>query len=288
MSRKRRNETPRSSFSDLTHPNFEELARIYPTTFGQAWNEVRHQQRQVGGSFASNITEDFTRATTRALLHAYFGLDLAQIPSLCPPIPNRYFLVQWIQQTLLPLTNDDRYFTTSTNSNTNNSSTTSKIGMDIGTGATAIYPLLFCAPQRPVDDNDNTANDDEWTWFASEIDTDSVTMAIQNVQANANQLLPCKIQVLAVPPTTAQETQLQQPEPEPQTINDNHEEDTTMHDATATHADTSSSSLNRAGPPLQLWQALPNNSRPTTPVHIVMTNPPFHDPSTTASQPTTR
>ena len=76
--------------------------------------------------------------------------------------------------------------------------THSHCGIDLGTGATCIYPLLFCAPSVDIEDH-QSAN--EWKWLASEIDAESTAMARQNVQANR---LESKIQVIQVPPTDSQ------------------------------------------------------------------------------------
>ncbi|CAB9516176.1 U6 small nuclear RNA (adenine-(43)-N(6))-methyltransferase [Seminavis robusta] len=244
-SSKRKRRLTHLTFSDLTHPNFEELSRQFPHSFGVAWQGVRERQRQDGGSFASNVTDEFSRATTRALLHSFFGLSLPHIPSLCPPVPNRYFLVQWIQQTLLSTLPSSE-------------SADRRCGIDIGTGATCIYPLLFCAPHNQIlesdnDDNDTTTSSSktQWTWFASEIDPTSVAMAQKNVVANH---LESKIKVIQVQPTTAQQQQQQQEQ--------------------------------HAGPLLQLLQAA---TQPVSnqKVDVVLTNPPFHDPSAAqVTQPT--
>ena len=45
-----------SSFSDLIHPNFEELAREYPE-FGRTWEDVRRHQKEHGGSLSSNVSQ---------------------------------------------------------------------------------------------------------------------------------------------------------------------------------------------------------------------------------------
>ena len=189
----------------------------------------------------------FSIATTRALLHKHFSLSLPHIPTLCPPVPNRYFFVRWIQHHLIPLVENPIYF----------QSVQSQIscfsGIDLGTGATCIYPLLFCAPSVDIEDH---ISGKEWKWFASEVDPVSTDMAIKNVRANH---LESKIQVVPVPPTDAQMK-------ESQSTGDNMECDD--------HGDASS--IN-SGPIVRLLETLPQQSPKPSEVTVIMTNPPFHE-----------
>ncbi|KAF8519352.1 S-adenosyl-L-methionine dependent methyltransferase [Hysterangium stoloniferum] len=103
------------------------------------------------------------RALTQALLKKDFGLTL-DIPEdrLCPPVPNRLNYILWIQEILVT-------FPTAT------SGSAPKIhGLDIGTGATAIYPLLGCS----LPGNQN------WTFIGTEIDPVSCSYATLNVSNN--------------------------------------------------------------------------------------------------------
>ncbi|KAL1897128.1 hypothetical protein Sste5346_004333 [Sporothrix stenoceras] len=94
-----------------------------------------------------------TRQLTITLLRRDFGLKM-ELPDdrLCPPVPNRLSYVVWIKS----LIEDDG----------------PAVGLDIGTGASCIYPLLACA-QRP-----------KWRFFATDIDVNSLKSARDNVARN--------------------------------------------------------------------------------------------------------
>jgi 23S rRNA A1618 N6-methylase RlmF len=153
-------------------PNFEELARHYPA-FQTAWSETRQRQKESHGSFSSCITQEFTIALTRALLQAQFQLQLPYLEShhLCPPVPNRFFYVHWIHSSLLTMNERTGW------------------GMDIGTGATCIYPLLAT---RCLDCN----------MLATDIDAQALSLAKRNVEANQ---MDDKIHLLQVPPSHSQD-----------------------------------------------------------------------------------
>ncbi|CCD52821.1 hypothetical protein BofuT4_P002680.1 [Botrytis cinerea T4] len=74
---------------------------------------------------------------TKSLLKRDFGLNLT-LPEdrLCPPVPNRLNYIVWLQE-LIDTSSDD--YTDSYNPNRQ------VHGLDIGTGASCIYPLLGCA-----------------------------------------------------------------------------------------------------------------------------------------------
>lgn len=252
-SRKRRH--TKATFSDLVHPNFEELSREYPD-FGKAWQIVRQHQKEHGGSLATNVTQEFSIATTRALLHTYFSLRLPQVPTLCPPVPNRYYFVRWITQEVLPMTRRPAYFEPTEGSQPH---PRTQFGIDLGTGATCIYPLLFCASTVEIEEDDARG---EWKWLASEIDPNSTEMAIQNVQANRR---TSKIQVVQVLPTSTQ------------TASKTSGQNAVM-DVDGSYPNDNSSTA-ASGPILRLLEALPIDSRPTGQVDIIMTNPPFHEPT---------
>lgn len=182
-SKRKRSLIEETSFEALVSPNFDELARRFPD-FGRAWNDVKQLQSSLGGPFASHITQDFSIALTKALLHVHWGLSLTHFPHhhLCPPVPNRYFYVKWLQEHVLPSTN--RQFVPSRRM--------SKIGLDIGTGPACIYPLLFCASSKEPD----------FRIYATDIDAESIELAKQNVQSNR---LESQIQVVQVPETDEQQ-----------------------------------------------------------------------------------
>ncbi|KAK6827331.1 hypothetical protein PG987_010672 [Apiospora arundinis] len=110
---------------------------------------------------------------TKTLLKRDFGLRV-ELPDdrLCPPVPNRHNYILWLK-TLLDTTSPtyadayepDRQVT----------------GLDVGTGASAIYPLLGCA-QRP-----------RWSFIATDIDEKSLACARRNVELNE---LESRVQVV--------------------------------------------------------------------------------------------
>ncbi|KAI0177948.1 hypothetical protein BJ166DRAFT_36121 [Pestalotiopsis sp. NC0098] len=110
---------------------------------------------------------------TKSLLKVDFDLIL-DLPGdkLCPPVPNRHNYILWIKALL-----------------DSSSETYSELyepersvkGLDIGTGASAIYPLLGCT-QRPG-----------WSFIATDIDGKSLSWARKNIEANK---LESRIQLL--------------------------------------------------------------------------------------------
>ncbi|TKA45821.1 hypothetical protein B0A54_03506 [Friedmanniomyces endolithicus] len=101
---------------------------------------------------------------TKTLLKCHFGLTIS-LPDdrLCPPVPVRWNYIRWIQQ-LLDTTSEtytDRY-----------DPSREVLGLDIGVGASCIYPLLACA-SRP-----------QWRMMGTEIDQHSLDYARKNVVAN--------------------------------------------------------------------------------------------------------
>jgi 23S rRNA (adenine1618-N6)-methyltransferase len=128
----------------------------------------------------SNRQLDFSdpesvRQLTKALLHRDFDLSI-DLPDnrLCPPVPNRFNYIVFIQRLLdsttttttatpyfHPFGHDDGY-----------DPDRQVIGLDIGTGSSAIYPLLACR-QRP-----------KWLFLATEIDDTNRNYALKNIAAN--------------------------------------------------------------------------------------------------------
>ncbi|KAJ4390180.1 hypothetical protein N0V93_007654 [Gnomoniopsis smithogilvyi] len=106
---------------------------------------------------------DFTdpvavKQLTKTLLNIDFGLRI-NLPDdrLCPPVPNRHNYILWLKSLL---------------DFTSYSEPGGKlVGLDIGTGASCIYPLLGCA-QRP------------WSFIATDVDPENLRHATQNVALN--------------------------------------------------------------------------------------------------------
>ncbi|QSZ34418.1 hypothetical protein DSL72_006010 [Monilinia vaccinii-corymbosi] len=114
---------------------------------------------------------------TKSLLKRDFGLKL-KLPDdrLCPPVPNRLNYILWLQD--LIDTSSDTY--------TNSYSPDRQVhGLDIGTGASCIYPLLGCA-QRPL-----------WKFTGIDIDDKSISFARENVQING---LQSRVQLIQTQP----------------------------------------------------------------------------------------
>ncbi|OQO07086.1 hypothetical protein B0A48_07653 [Cryoendolithus antarcticus] len=98
---------------------------------------------------------------TNAILARDFSLKLT-LPDdrLCPPIPVRWNYIRWIQDLL-----------------TSTQSSTTITGLDIGTGASAIYALLAARLG--------------WRMRGSDIDSKSVSFAQRNAQNNRLRILIC-------------------------------------------------------------------------------------------------
>jgi 23S rRNA (adenine1618-N6)-methyltransferase len=105
------------------------------------------------------------KTLSRAILVADFGLQL-EVPDdrLCPPIPNRWNYVSWIQGLIDSTSPDysDRY-----------DPDRKVIGLDIGTGASAIYTML-CLQSRS-----------NWTMCATDVDKKSFESAARNLALNS-------------------------------------------------------------------------------------------------------
>ncbi|KAK8128930.1 23S rRNA (adenine(1618)-N(6))-methyltransferase [Apiospora sp. TS-2023a] len=101
---------------------------------------------------------------TKTLLKRDFGLKV-ELPDdrLCPPVPNRHNYILWLKSLL------DSSSSTYADAYEPEREVT---GLDVGTGASAIYPLLGCA-QRP-----------SWSFIATDIDAKSLSCARRNVALN--------------------------------------------------------------------------------------------------------
>ncbi|KAI0687801.1 S-adenosyl-L-methionine dependent methyltransferase [Cerioporus squamosus] len=109
--------------------------------------------------------ETAQRRLTEAILHRDFELKMVLPPGrLCPPVPNRLNYILWLEDVieavaLAELSGDPVRRVVR--------------GLDIGTGASAIYPLLGCSTHS------------NWTFTATEIDTLSIEYARRNVLQNS-------------------------------------------------------------------------------------------------------
>ncbi|RYP67567.1 hypothetical protein DL771_007179 [Monosporascus sp. 5C6A] len=130
------------------------------------------QDRELGSLLQGGSRLEFTNPLavmqlTKTLLRLHFGLRVdLPLDRLCPPVPNRHNYILWLKDLL-----------------DSSSPSYSQIyeparpveGLDIGTGASLIYPLLACA-QRPA-----------WTFIATDVDAKSIAYARRNAELNGLQ-----------------------------------------------------------------------------------------------------
>ncbi|KAK0451816.1 hypothetical protein EV421DRAFT_1703140 [Armillaria borealis] len=133
--------------------DFIELAKAYPEL-------ENHLIPSPSSSSLKTIdfkNEESQRCLTKALLYRDFGVDVV-LPEdrLCPPVCNGILLnyVLWIQDIM------------------REHPSSSVCGIDIGTGASAIYPLLACKLEL------------DWTFVATELDDASFQLAESNISRN--------------------------------------------------------------------------------------------------------
>ncbi|KAH8108082.1 S-adenosyl-L-methionine dependent methyltransferase [Cristinia sonorae] len=117
---------------------------------------------------------DRRRKLTEAILFRDFQVTV-QLPEnrLCPPVPNRLNYILWLEDILEATAiavGTQRFIT----------------GIDIGTGASAIYPLLGCR------------SNENWRFVATELDAISFKYAESNIKTNA---LQDRISILKAEPS---------------------------------------------------------------------------------------
>ncbi|KAF9458510.1 hypothetical protein BDZ94DRAFT_1200963 [Collybia nuda] len=135
-------------------PNFTLLARDYPDI-----------QPYLTGNTLDFQDDAAQRALTQALLHRDFNLTIDLPPNrLCPPVPNRLNYVLWIQDIVMAYEGVLGAL--------GGGEGVGVCGVDIGTGASAIYPLLACSLEP------------KWQFLATELDFESYKYACANVQKN--------------------------------------------------------------------------------------------------------
>ncbi|KOS23309.1 putative methyltransferase-like protein [Escovopsis weberi] len=142
-------------------PDFRELAKIDPD-----FASLVQGRRELDFNDPRAVVQ-----LTKTLLRADFGLDI-QLPDdrLCPPVANRHNYILWLKD-LLDTTSHD-------------GTGSQVVGLDIGTGASCIYPLLGCT-ERP------------WSFVATDTDEKSLACARENLKLNH---LESRIEVLARDP----------------------------------------------------------------------------------------
>ncbi|KAJ1644743.1 hypothetical protein IWQ61_010386 [Dispira simplex] len=136
-----------------THPpDFTQLALNFP--------EFAACCHTNGSTFWPNFQDPQTsQALTVALARQDFDLDLQFPPdTLCPTLPNRLDYLHIIEDLV--------------GSNKPSREALPVHGIDIGTGASCIYPLLGCRLHP------------HWRWWATEIHHPSINCAVENVRRN--------------------------------------------------------------------------------------------------------
>ncbi|KAI0824476.1 S-adenosyl-L-methionine dependent methyltransferase [Trametes gibbosa] len=141
-----------------TPPDFLALARAHPPL-------TPHIIRTPNGPTIDFKNDASQRALTEAILLHDFAIRVSLPPTrLCPPVPNRLNYILWLHDLArlvsLALGQDPP---------------PPAHALDIGTGASAIYPLLGCRTCP------------EWTFVATDIDELSLQSARDNVRQNGLQ-----------------------------------------------------------------------------------------------------
>lgn len=133
-------------------PNFAELASRH-------LDLAQHLQETPNGKYRLDFDcAEAVQALTRVLLLEAFGLNVQLDPNrLVPAIPQRLNYLLWVQDIYRNVINTSNELWT---------------GLDIGTGACAILPMLGCRLET------------NWSFLATDIDSQSVENANQNVRAN--------------------------------------------------------------------------------------------------------
>ncbi|KAH9930660.1 S-adenosyl-L-methionine dependent methyltransferase [Fomitopsis serialis] len=144
---------PRNPYG--TAPDFVSLADAYPAL-------KPHLIATASGVSIDFRDETSQRRLTEALLHRDFSL-MIDVPEvrLCPPVQHRLNYILWLQDVVNAtyLTEPPIHHRRVT-------------GVDIGTGASAIYPLLGCRV------------DAQWSFVATDVDEKSLQYARLNIQNN--------------------------------------------------------------------------------------------------------
>jgi len=209
----------REDYNSLVRPNFSILSKEYPD-FAKAWIHLRESQKAIDDSNSNNNDDDDPKKTscrrrkstscfsshldhafnvnlTRALLHKFFHLTLPKMPEgyLCPPVPNRLHYIFWLRILLREMYDSQETYFSRINHQTKQCQYK---GLDIGCGASAIYPLLLSTPtftqslfkmKSNDDDDDNNLHADPlqaWKFLGTDIDSFSVDCAKENVLGTFN------------------------------------------------------------------------------------------------------
>lgn len=126
---------------------------------------------------------DSSIALTEAILEHDFGIHVnLRRDRLCPPVPNRINYIAWLQDLMDQSTRIARLISISEESEEEDKRPAKRTKqhvdpirvLDIGTGASCIYPLLGCML-------------DDWTFIATDVDPDSIEAAQAIIHDPRNQ-----------------------------------------------------------------------------------------------------
>ena len=124
---------------------------------------------------------DSSIALTEAMLEHDFGIHVSlRGDRLCPAVPNRINYIAWLQEIIDETQSTVQYISTSeANEEERPTKRIRKYSepvriLDIGTGASCIYPILGCAL-------------DDWNFLATDIDAESINAAQDIIEDSRNQ-----------------------------------------------------------------------------------------------------
>ncbi|ORY74133.1 ribosomal RNA large subunit methyltransferase F-like protein, partial [Protomyces lactucae-debilis] len=141
---------PRSCFA--TPPDLKLLAQAFPDL------RPLYACLLIDGSYLDYNDPNALRAVTRCYFKHFFGLTVAiPVDRLCPTLGNRLNYVLWLEDLVSETRLDDKPV----------------VGLDVGTGATAVYPLLTIAQNK------------QWRMLATESDQRSFEAARDNLKQNS-------------------------------------------------------------------------------------------------------
>lgn len=138
-----------------TKPNFAEMAKTYPSF-------ARFVRTDLKGKVVFDYNDcNALRELTKTLLKKDFGLEV-DIPEdrLIPTVPQRLNYILFVEDLMSTLSqflgNDGKEV----------------IGLDVGTGSVAIFPLIGCTVNK------------NWNFLAVDIDPKNIEIASNNVNKN--------------------------------------------------------------------------------------------------------
>ena len=174
---------PLNPYKDQT-PNYVDLARMYPEGIGKF---VSSKDGSIDFTDSHAVIE-----LNKALLHSDFGLDVNfHEDRLCPPLPNRLNYICWLWELsqLQDISHSTRVSVDGVDNSCHNDENNGSDGsgmirssttivqdehvLDIGTGASCIYPLLGAKMYG-------------WRYSGVDIDEESLDWARKNVDSNSS------------------------------------------------------------------------------------------------------